>query len=270
MPTVQLRDVAVNYQIAGSGEPVVFIPGFATSLRLWDRQIESVSNSYRCVRYDLRGHGESSAPPEGYGTADFAQDLVLLTEHLNLPRSHLVAASMGGAIAVHLALERPELVRSLTLAGAVVDGFEGWGDDYTARLRRARKIAKTEGVDAALRDWMTHPFFGATRDTGSLEKDVIKYSGAGWLTSVRGAQAVKTDFARLVEIEKPTLVVVGDADVDPCQAIAQEIAARVRSAKRVVIPGAGHLPSWDKPEEFNAALLDFLGAISAPHRPKVP
>lgn len=54
MPTVQLRDVAVNYQIAGSGEPVVFIPGFATSLRLWDRQIESVSNSYRCVRYDLR------------------------------------------------------------------------------------------------------------------------------------------------------------------------------------------------------------------------
>jgi pimeloyl-ACP methyl ester carboxylesterase len=269
MPTAQLRDVAVNYQTAGSGEPVVLIPGFATSLRLWDHQVEPVSNHYQCVRYDLRGQGESSAPAEGYATADFAEDLRLLMEHLNLSRSHLVAASMGGAIAIHLALEHPELVRSLTLAGAVVDGFAGWSEDYTRRLKRARKIARTEGVQAAMGDWMTHPFFTGTRDAPDLTRNVMQYSGAGWLTNVRAPEGAATDFARLVEIEKPTLVVVGEGDVDPCHAIAEEIATHVRSARRVVIKGAGHLVGWDNPDEFNRVLLDFLGAYPHP-KPEHP
>jgi len=258
MPSVALGPVDLFYETAGSGEPVIFIPGFATNLHLWDHQVEPVSRHFRCVRFDLRGQGRSSAPAEGYATADFAKDLQDLMEHLNLARSHLVAASMGGAIAVHLALEHPELVRSLTLAGAVVDGFTDWPDDFTARLRHARKLAKTEGVDSALTDWKTHPFFLRTRDAGGFFKSVLQYSGAGWLTPVRAPNAPTTDFARLVEIEKPTLVVVGDSDVDPCQELAKELAARVRNARRVVIPSAGHLPCWDQPDAFNRALLEFL------------
>lgn len=258
MPSVQLRHVQINYQAAGSGDPVVLIPAFATSLHLWDNQVEPVSRRYRCLRYDLRGQGESSAPQEGYSTEDFAEDLRLLIEHLNLPRSHLVAASMGGAIAVHFALEHPELVRSLTLAGAVIDGFEGWDEEYGKRLRRARKIAQTEGVEPAIRDWMTHPFFGATRDMAHFAKTAVRYSGAGWLTSVRSPKGPRTDFSRLMEIEKPTLVVVGDADVDPCRRMAEALQKHVRTARMAVIKGAGHLPCWDQPQEFNRVLLEFL------------
>jgi pimeloyl-ACP methyl ester carboxylesterase len=257
--------VELYYESAGSGQPVVFIPGFATNLHLWDHQVEPVSRKFRCVRFDLRGQGKSSAPPDGYGTADFSADLQGLVEHLNLARCHLVAASMGGAIAVHVALEHPELVRSLTLAGAVVDGFTGWPEDFGARLRQARKLAKTEGVDSAISDWKTHPFFAKTRDTGGFFKTVLQYSGAGWLSSPRAPASLTTDFARLVEIEKPTLVVVGDSDVDPCQELARELATRVRNARRVVIPSAGHLPCWDQPEAFNRALLDFLSENAATH-----
>lgn len=255
---VQLGAVEVNYQLAGSGEPVVLVPGFATSLHLWDHQVEPLSRRYRCLRYDLRGQGESSAPPGGYSTEDHAEDLRLLLEHLNLPRAHLVAASMGGAVAVHIALERPELVRSLTLAGAVVDGFLGWQDEYGLRLRRARKIAQTEGVEAALKDWLGHPFFGATRDLADFGRTVVRYSGAGWLTSARPPKAQGSDFSRLSEIEKPVLVVVGEKDVDPCRAIAEEMRQRIPKARVALIKGAGHLPCWDRPEDFNRVLLEFL------------
>lgn len=264
MPSVQLRDVVVHYQIAGSGEPVMLIPGFATSLRLWDNQVEPLSRRYRCVRYDLRGQGESSAPREGYSTENHAEDLRLLIEHLNLPRAHLVAASMGGAIAVRFALEHPELVRSLTLAGAVVDGFEGWDEEFGQRLRRARKIAQTEGVEAAVKDWLTHPFFAATRDVANFAKTAVRYSGAGWLTSVRAPKGATSDFSRLVEIEKPTLVVVGEADVDPCRQMADEVKRRVPTARTAVIKGAGHLPCWDQPDEFNRVLLEFLDSLGHP------
>jgi len=259
----QLRDVQLNYQLAGSGETVVLVPGFATSLHLWDHQVEPLSRRYRCLRYDLRGQGESSAPPEGYSTEDHAEDLRLLLEHLNLPRAHLVGASMGGAVAVHLTLERPDLVRSLALAGAVVDGFEGWEDEYGLRLRRARKIAQAEGVEAALRDWMGHPFFGATRDLADFARTVVRYSGAGWLSSVRPQKGAKSDFGRLAELEKPVLVVVGEKDVDPCRRIADELRQRIPKARAAVIKDAGHLPCWDRPEEFNRVLLDFLGAQAA-------
>jgi 3-oxoadipate enol-lactonase len=258
--------VSVRYEVAGEGTPVVFVPGFATNLHLFDHQAGPVSKRYRSVRFDLRGHGQSSAPPEGYSTADYSQDIVALMEHLNLGRAHLVAASMGGGIAVHLALRRPELVRSLVLAGAVVDGFEGWSEDFGVRLRRARKLARTEGVDAAVADWKTHPFFAATRDLTAFFREVLEYSGASWLQTTWPAPAPQSDFARLAELEKPTLVVVGEKDVEPCLRLAEEIARTVPGARRVVIPSAGHLPCWDKPEEFNRLLLEFLAGQEPPRR----
>jgi|SRR5690349_7761415 len=262
MPYAELNGVRVNYQLAGSGEPVVLIPGFTTSLHLWHNQVEPLSRRYRTLTFDLRGHGDSSAPADGYGTSDYADDLRQLVEHLNLPRAHLVGASLGGAIAVHLALTRPDLVRSLTLAGAVIDGFEGWDEEYGARLRRARKIAQTESVEAAVKDWLTHPFFRATRDVAEFAKTAVRYSGAGWLSNARAPKAPVSDFARLVEIEVPTLVVVGEADVDPCLATAKALAARAQHARMVLVKGAGHLPAWDNPEEFNRVLLEFLEHVS--------
>lgn len=268
MPSVDLGGVAIRYESVGEGVPVLFIPGFATNFHLFDHQAGPVSKRYRAVRFDLRGHGKSSAPPEGYSTADYAGDIVALAEHLNLGRFHVVAASMGGGIAVHLALQHPALVRSLVLAGAVVDGFEEWGDEFRLRLRRVRKIARTEGVGAAVDEWKTHPFFAATRDMGVFVREVLEYSGASWLQNSWPPAPERSDFSRLDELEKPTLVVVGEEDVDPCKQIAVELARLVPGARRVVIPGAGHLPCWDEPEAFNRILLDFLDAQGSGNSPK--
>ncbi len=234
------------------------VPGFVTTLRLFDGQMEPVSRHHRAVRYDLRGQGDSSAPTDGYSVDDHARDLRLLIEHLNLPRVHLVGASLGGAIAVHLALGHPESVRSLTLAGAVVDGFPEWPAEYGDRLRRARKLAKSDGPDAALKDWLTHPFFAGTRDMPLFAATAVRAAGAVWMGSAKGQPGDRSDWQRLTEVAPPTQVVVGDGEVEPVRQVAAGLKAAVPRVSFHTVMGAGHLPAWDRPEPFNRLLLDFL------------
>lgn len=258
MPHADLPGVSLHYELAGEGEPVVLVPGFVTTLRLFDGQMEALSRGHRAVRYDLRGQGESSAPADGYAVSDHARDLGALIEHLNLERVHLVGASLGGAIALHFALDYPQQVRSLTLAGAVVDGFSGWPPEYLDRLRRTRKLARAEGPDAAMAEWLTHPFFGATVDMPRLAKTAVRAAGAVWTGSARGAEGGRSDFERLEEVAAPALVVVGSREVEPVQQIASALRTRVPGAVYHEVEGAGHLPAWDRPAEFTRLLLDFL------------
>jgi 3-oxoadipate enol-lactonase len=262
MPHADLEGVSLHYQLAGQGEPVVLVPGFVTTLRLYDGQMEELSRHHRTIRYDLRGQGESSAPTDGYAVDDHARDLGRLIDHLNLPRVHLVGASLGGAIALHFALAHPESVRSLTLAGAVVDGYPDWPAEYTDRLRRARKLAKSDGPDAALKDWLTHPFFAGTRELPLLAGLAVRAAAPVWTGAAKGPEADRTDWQRLAELAPPTQVLVGEADVQPVQKIAAGLKAAVPRVSFHTVAGAAHLPAWDRPEEFNRLLLEFLAGLS--------
>jgi 3-oxoadipate enol-lactonase len=259
MPVAEVGGVALHYESAGAGDAVVMVPGFVTTLHLFDGQAQAVSRGHQAVRYDLRGQGESSAPAEGYATADHVADLGGLLDHLLIRRAHLVGASLGGAIALHFALEHPERVRSLTLAGAVVDGFPGWPDDYGERLRRARKLARAEGPEAALKDWLTHAFFSATRDLPRLASTAVRASAAVWTGGARAPPGTPSDWSRLPQVAARTLVVVGSEESEPVRQIADALRAQIPGASYHVIRGAGHLPCWDQPEAFNRVLLDFLG-----------
>ena len=266
MPHAELDGVFLHYQLAGQGEPVLMVPGFVTTLRLFDGQMEPVARRHRAIRYDLRGQGDSSAPADGYAVDDHARDLALLIEHLNLPPVHLVGASLGGAIAVHLALGHPEIVRSLTLAGAVVDGFPAWPAEYGDRLRRARKLARSDGPDAALKDWLTHPFFAGTRDLPLLAGSAVRAAGAVWTGSAKGQSADRSDWQRLAEVAPPTQVLLGDGEVEPVRQIAGGLKAAVPGASLHTVVGAGHLPAWDRPEEFNRLLFAFIDGAARSER----
>ena len=265
MRTADLGKARIHYETVGRGPHVLLIPGFATNFHLFDGQVDALSAKHTVTRYDLRGQGKSSAPAAGYSTQEHVGDLAGLMGHLGVTRAHLVGASMGGAVAVRAALEHPDLVASLALAGAVVDGFSAWSDDFVQRLRRARKLAQSEGVAPALVDWKQHPFFGATRDREAFFARVLEYSGAGWLDNTKPARAGPSDFDRLPQIKAPTLAVVGSRDVEACKVIAREVGQRVPGARFAEVAGAGHLVPWDAPDEFNRALLGFLaGAEKRP------
>ena len=106
----------IHYELAGDGEPVVFVHGFACDLSMWEPQIPDFSSRFHTLRYDARGFGRSSLPgAEPYG---HYHDLAAMIEQLDLAPAHVVGLSRGGSIALNFAITYPRLVRKLVLAGA--------------------------------------------------------------------------------------------------------------------------------------------------------
>ena len=116
MPKINVNNVEIHYQCFGEGENVVLIHGLAANLAFWYPIASQLSDRYRAIAYDLRGHGKSSMPVSGYAVADMMQDLDGLLEHIGGGRTHLVGHSFGARIGLHYAIAHPQKVASLTVA----------------------------------------------------------------------------------------------------------------------------------------------------------
>ena len=110
MPKVHVNDIALYYEIAGQGQPVLLIHGLGSSTRDWEYQTTAFSTHYRVVALDVRGHGQSDKPPGPYSIPLFTSDTAELMRSLELGPSHIVGISMGGMIAFQLAIDTPDLV----------------------------------------------------------------------------------------------------------------------------------------------------------------
>src|SRR5690606_27385192 len=107
-----------HYEDYGHGEPLLLVHGLGSSTRDWEYQIPVLAQHYRVIALDVRGHGRSDKPRGAYRIADFAADVAALIEYLQLPPVHLVGISMGGMVGFQLGVDRPELLRSLTIVNS--------------------------------------------------------------------------------------------------------------------------------------------------------
>ena len=116
----------MNYQVEGPDNApwVTFANSLVTSLEMWDEQARALAGRYRVLRYDMRGHGGSDAPPAPYSMADLASDAVGLWEALGVERSHWVGLSLGGMVGIHLGARQPKRFRSLVAADCRADANE--------------------------------------------------------------------------------------------------------------------------------------------------
>jgi 3-oxoadipate enol-lactonase len=251
------------YETAGSGEPVVLVHGFGLDRALWDPQWTVLGARYRAIRYDLRGHGDSTLPAGPY---THVGDLGALLAALNARPAHVVGLSMGGNIALGLALEAPAAVRSLTLVDSVLDGYR-MGEAWSQRWRAVVAAARGGDLAAAKRLWRAHELFASTRArpevSAPLEAMLDRYSGWHWSHKDPLGAAVRPVIERLPSVAAPTLVVVGEQDLPDFQGIARRLAADLPRATLAVIAHAGHVPSLEAPDVFNEALLAHLGACGA-------
>ena len=117
----RVGDVALYYERVGQGEPLVLVHGLGSSSRDWAYQVPFFAQNYEVVVCDVRGHGQSGKPPGPYSMPLFARDLAGLIEGLGVGPSQVVGVSMGGMIGLQLAVDRPELVRSLVVVNSVPD-----------------------------------------------------------------------------------------------------------------------------------------------------
>jgi 3-oxoadipate enol-lactonase len=273
MPFASTGDILTYYEdespappSAGRDTPVVLIHGHSADLRLWEPQVPAlVGAGYRVVRYDVRGHGRSSVPPTGYDWEHYLADLRALLDHLRVARAHLAGISMGGAIALELALEEPGRVASLTLLDSALPGFA-----YSARfeddIERLRDAVRADGPRTALeRHWLAHPIFDGVRRRpeafAALRRMVLDYPAADYLDDAEYTPPERPAIERLHEVQAPALVVVGELDLPDFRIIADILAENLPQARKLVVADAGHLPSLEHPEEVNPALLSFLATV---------
>lgn len=248
----------LQYATAGEGDPVVFIHGFGLDSGMWNPQWRAFAQRHRVIRYDLRGYGGSSLPE---GTYSHVDDLLALIDFLGAGPVHLVGLSLGGRVALRVAAQEPQAVRSLTLADAALDGHV-WTDDWLQRWRRMTEAAKGGNLNEAKKFWREHILFApanAQADVAdSLRVMIDRYSG--WhLAHPDPGTAPQTPVAQaLPSISIPTLVLVGELDLPDFQTIARRLAQEMPQAELQTIAGSGHMSNMEAPRVFNELVLGFL------------
>jgi pimeloyl-ACP methyl ester carboxylesterase len=257
MPVIRINDINLYYEVQGEGEPVCLIHGLGSSTRDWESQVPAFQQYYRVYRIDLRGHGRSDKPPGDYSIPLLAQDVHDLLEYLKVDHLHLVGISLGGMVALQLALDHPALVRSLVLVNSFVDlPLDTWGRrlNFWKRLWVVRLLGLRKMAEILARNLFPAEGQSALRETFIQrwsENDRQAYLNtlkgmAGW--SVR---------ERLPELTAPTLVISADQDYTPVEA--KQAYVRLMPAARLeVIANSRHGTPVDQPEVFNRVVLDFL------------
>lgn len=259
---LEVADGRLYYEVAGEGEAIVFLHDGLTHAGVWDPQFQRLADSFRVIRYDRRGFGRSSVPTGSYSPAE---DLHRLSGHLGVDRAVLVGGSSGGRLALDYALAHPSRVSGLVLIGAVVSGL-GFSDHFLERGRRNMAPLSDGDVAATVEKWVEDRYWIAPGNAGARERIravVARYAEKRFLEH-RPELAVRSGppaLGRLGEIEAPTLVVVGAEDIPDVHAHAGAIDAAIRDSRRVVVPDAGHLVAFERPEAFDRLLRDFLGAL---------
>lgn len=244
------------YEIAGTGQDLIFIHGFGLDSRMWDDQFEVFSQHYRVLRYDLRGFGKSPTTP----TEPYAHhtDLLELMIQRGISKAHLVGLSMGGRVAIDFALSFPHLITSLTAVDSVVHGYKFQAFSQTA----VSADAKDSGIGAASRRWLHHDLFRPALekpDVARRLKDIIAaYSGWHWSNKNPWTPLDPPAVRRLGSIAVPTLIVIGERDLPDFLAIADILNHEIKLSQKVVIPGAGHMCNMEDPVAFNRVLASFL------------
>jgi pimeloyl-ACP methyl ester carboxylesterase len=258
------RDVRLSWVTEGLGTDVLLIHGHTLDRRVWNPVGDAMRQSgLRTLTYDLRGHGRSSRPESGYHWSDHAGDAVAVMDAAGVDRCAVAGYSIGGGIALELALTVPERVRRLALLSPVLPDrpFEG---EFFNSLREVARVTRERGIRAAmLGPWMNSPLWHGSLETPAvrarLAEIVGEFPGAEYLATARDrVDRGWTVPERLGEIEVPTVVAVGERELPGFRAWASEIAAGIPAARLETLDGLGHLHLLEDPERIATMLIRHL------------
>jgi pimeloyl-ACP methyl ester carboxylesterase len=253
MPFLTLNGIELYYEVHGEGPAVVFCHGAGGNHLSWWQQIPVFRERFRCIVYDNRAFGRS-LDVEGGGRQWFWQDLAGLLDHLGVERTAIVAQSMGGRTAVPFALRAPGRTWAMVLAGtnggAVTEAVRQAQDEYKASLPKGstlnhRALAPGFAERDPAREFL---YRSINRLNPKRPRDFLAIP-AGY----RGSSA-----QRLAESGIPLLFLVGDQDAIIPPAINRLCHEAVPGSRYEVIEDAGHSAYFERPDEFNTAVMSFL------------
>jgi pimeloyl-ACP methyl ester carboxylesterase len=240
---------------------VVFLHGFALDARMWRRQIDVIGQDHRVLTLDLPGFGPQA---RDVGEVEPAAEIRRAVDAVKLDRVHLVAASYGAAVAVDFALQHPDRVASLVLAGPILLGRRLAVDAWSKCILLANDGDKTTAAEV----WLDDPLFETLRHEENLFEEVrqivLDYSGAHWTGKVTSLWSEPDPMLALAKLEAPALVVSGEADLPSFLGMAEAYAKALPNARREIVKGVGHHVTMEAAPAFNELLRSFLEDAEKP------
>ena len=257
-------DMGIAYRVDGASDApaIVFSNSLGTDHRLWDRQMPAVEDRFRVVRYEACGHGVSDLLSGTVTIERLGMGLVALLDHLDIERTVVCGCSLGGVIALWLAVNRPERLTGIVLAntGAKVGTTESWD----ARIAAVRAGGTVAVRDQVVGRFLTPEFRARDPEATALIAGMIEATNRdGYVAACEALRTVdlREDAKR---VRMPVLIVGSERDQSTPPALSHELHASIEGSELVMIADAAHLSNVEQPAVFNAALLNFVARISIP------
>ena len=257
---IQANDIQINYELSGrDGAPVVMLShSLASSLVMWNPQLDLLESKFKVLRFDTRGHGDSDAPEGKYTLELLAADAVALMDALAIDAVHFVGLSMGGMIGQNLALDHGNRLKSLTLCDTAAVMPDEAQPIWQQRIAAAREKGLQDQVAETLERWFTPEYLSQNSPRVELiRRQILATPVAGYIgcsEAIRDLDNLK----RLSEINLPTLIMVGEEDPGTPVAASEAMQERIEGSELVVLPAARHLSNIEQSGAFNEALMGFL------------
>lgn len=235
---------------------IVFVNSLGTDLRIWDDLVAYWAGDFRVLRYDLRGHGLSDAPPAPYSIDDHVADLAALLEAREIRMAAVVGLSVGGMIAQRLAVQHPYLVRLLVLCDTAhkIGTPEMWNE----RIEAVRHGGIASIAEAVLERWFSIEFrIAHAADLAGYRNMLIRTPAEGYIgtcATLRDTDLTETSRSLL----QPTLCIVGEEDRATPPELVKSMSTLIPNALFRTIPGAGHLPCVEAPRILAGRIEPFI------------
>lgn len=263
MKTAQANGARLAWRIDGPQDaPAVMLSNSLMSTHvMWDPQIAALTERFRVLRYDTRGHGASEVTPGPYSIELLADDAAALIEAAGLGAVHFVGLSMGGMIGQQLAVRHPRRVLSLSLCDTASEMPPR--SMWEARIETARNQGVAGLVDGTIQRWFVPSFTAREPDAIAwVRKMILQTTPEGYIACASAVRDMSQTHI-LREIRVPTQIVVGRDD-PACTLAASEVLHRqIQGSTLHVIDDAAHLANIEQPEQFTRLLVDFISAQPA-------
>jgi 3-oxoadipate enol-lactonase len=259
MPILKSGEARIHYVLEGqSASPVlVFSNSLGANYSMWDPQALEFHKKFRILRYDTRGHGQSSATPGPYSIEQLAKDVVALLDHLDLDRVYFCGLSMGGMIGMWLGVNAPERLSQLVLCntGAKIGTLEAWN----ARIEVVRKNGMKSIAPAVVERWFTPAFLQKSPEIISKTLKMIEEANPDGYSACCAAIRDCDYREQVAAIRTPTLVISGAHDPATPPADGRFLAHQISGARYVEL-NAAHLSNIEAQDRFNQEFAAFLNS----------
>ena len=242
MPSARNRSIKLHYQATGTGMPILFLHGFTSSLEMWRTPIKALSQTYRCLCMDLRGHGQSTGGNRNiYSLSAMAEDALKVLNHDGVERAVVIGHSLGGMIGQHLAVHHQNRLTALVLSSTTC--FAPPRNRFEPLIEGAVALAQMSTKDRA-----ANPSF---RHSSPLDEETAWGCGEAVMALPRYDES-------LTGFPLPALAIYGDKDSDTILEGSRQLISAIPDCGESVIVDASHVPQITQAEAYTEALLDFL------------